>query len=92
MAYYVEAYRHSLDQRAFDALNTFPKFVKLCEAFSANYSEIIAKIGNMEHLIRLNENQMPEVYAVLPPICEKLGIEVPELYYEKSKELNAWTG
>ena len=92
MAYYVEAYRHSLDQRAFDALNTFPKFVKLCEAFSANYSEIIAKIGNMEHLIRLNENQMPEVYAVLPPICEKLGIEVPELYYEKSKELNACTG
>ena len=92
MAYSADAYRHTLDQRAFEALNTFPKFVKLCEAYNANYREIIAKIGNMEHLIRLNENQMPEVYAVLPPICEKLGIEVPELYYEKSKEMNAYTG
>ncbi len=92
MSYSAEAYRHHLDQCAFDALNKFPKFVKLCEAYAANYTEILAKIGNMSDLIRLNENQMPEVYEVLPPICEKLGIDVPELYYQKSKEMNAYTG
>lgn len=92
MGYSPDAYRHNLDQRAFEMLNSFPKFVKLCEAYNANFSEIIAKIGNMSDLIRLNENQIPEVYNLLPPICEKLGIEVPELYYEKSKEMNACTG
>lgn len=92
MGYSPDAYRHNLDQRAFEMLNSFPKFVKLCEAYNANYSEIIAKIGNMSDLIRLNENQIPEVYNLLPPICEKLGIEVPELYYEESKEMNACTG
>ena len=85
MSYSAEAYRHHLDQCAFDALNKFPKFVKLCEAYAANYTEILAKIGNMSDLIRLNENQMPEVYEVLPPICEKLGIDVPELYYQKKQ-------
>ena len=92
MGYSPDAYRHNLDQRAFEMLNSFPKFVKLCEAYNANFSEIIAKIGNMSDLIRLNENQIPEVYNLLPPICEKLDIEVPELYYEESKEMNACTG
>jgi len=92
MGYNPAAYRHSLDQRAFDALNTFPKFVKLCETYTANYQEIASKIGMMSNYIRLNENQMPEVYNLLPPLCEKLGIDVPELYYEKSKKMNACTG
>ncbi|MDO4650632.1 MAG: M48 family metallopeptidase, partial [Eubacteriales bacterium] len=39
-----------------------------------------------------SEQQMPEIYNLLPPICEKLGIEVPELYYVRSKEMNAATG
>ena len=92
MIYSAESYQHEMDRVAFEALNKFPKFVKLCEAYSANFTEIVARVGNMEHLIRLNENQMPEVYAILPPICEKLGIDIPELYYEKSKEMNACTG
>ncbi len=91
MAYSPESYRHELDQRAFELLNTFPKFVKLCEAYNANYNEVAASLDNMSESIRLGENQLPEIYTLLPPICEKLGIDVPELYYQKSKEMNAWT-
>ena len=81
-----------MDRRAFDALNTFPKFVKLKEAYIANFDEKAAKIDFLSSAIRLNENQMPEIYNLLLPVCEKLGIEVPELYYIRSQEMNAATG
>ena len=93
MGYNPAAYRHELDQRAFDLLDTFPKFVKVCEAYQTNYQEIVDKIGMMSNYIRLSDKQLPDVYNLLPPICEKLGIDVPDLYYVKVKdEMNACTG
>ena len=44
MAYSAELYVHDLDRQAADALNQFPKFVKLLESYSANYDEKAAKI------------------------------------------------
>ena len=93
MSYNPMTYRHQLDQRAFELLDTFPKFVKVCEAYQANYQEIVDKIGMMSSYIRLSDKQLPDVYNLLPPICEKLGIDVPDLYYVKVKdEMNACTG
>lgn len=91
MAYSPSIYRHELDQRAFEALSLFPKFVQLRESYIANVDEKAAKIDFLSSAIRLSENQFPEIYNLLPPICEKLGIVVPELYYVKSKEMNAAT-
>lgn len=91
MAYSAELYVHDLDRQAADALNQFPKFVKLLESYSANYDEKAAKIDLLSTAIRLGENQMPEVYGLLPPICEQLGIETPELYYVRDKRANAAT-
>lgn len=91
MAYNPTSYRHELDQRAFEALSAFPKFVQLRESYIANVDEKAAKIDFLSSSIRLSENQFPEIYNLLPPICEKLGIVVPELYYVKSKEMNAAT-
>lgn len=91
MAYNPTLYRHELDQRAFEALSAFPKFVQLRESYIANVDEKAAKIDFLSSSIRLSENQFPEIYNLLPPICEKLGIVVPELYYVKSKEMNAAT-
>ena len=92
MAYNAELYVHDLDMRAMDALNKFPKFVKLIEAYTANYDEKLEKMRLLSTAIRLGENQMPEIYSLLPPVCERLGIETPELYYDvKNKEPNAAT-
>ena len=91
MAYSAELYEHDLDRQAADALNQFPKFVKLLESYSANYDEKAAKIDLLSTAIRLGENQMPEVYSLLPPICEQLGIDTPELYYVRDKRANAAT-
>lgn len=92
MVYSPAYYKHDLDQRAFDALNAFPKFVKLREAYIQNVDEKAAKIDFLSTAIRLSDKQFPEIYKQLPPICDKLGIEVPELYYVKSKMINAATG
>ena len=92
MSFSPNLYKHELDQKAFDALSIFPKFVKLRESYIANVDEKAAKINFLSSAIRLSENQFPEIYNLLPPICEKLGIAVPELYYIKSKKMNAATG
>jgi Zn-dependent protease with chaperone function len=91
MAYSAELYKHDLDRQAADALNQFPKFVKLLESYSANYDEKAAKIDLLSTAIRLGENQMPEVYGLLPPICEQLGIDTPEFYYVRDRQANAAT-
>ena len=42
--------------------------------------------------IRISDKQFPEVYQLLPSICGHLDISIPDIYYVKSKQLNAWTG
>lgn len=95
MAYSPALYMHDLDKKAFDALNIFPHFVKLQEAYITNVDEKAAKIEFLSTAIRLSDKQMPEVYVLLAPICEKLGIVTPDLYMVQSKnkrDLNAFTG
>ena len=92
MVYEPQLYIHKLDKAAKNALDTFPQMLKLCEVYLAEVHDKAAKIDLLSSAIRLSENQMPEIYALLPPICEKLSIDVPALYYVKSKELNAMTG
>lgn len=95
MAYSAALYMHDLDKQAFDALNMFPQFVKLQKAYITNVDEKAAKIEFLSTAIRLSDKQMPEVYSQLPLVCEKLGIEVPDLYMVQSKskkDLNAFTG
>lgn len=92
MVYPALSYRHTLDQEAFEALNHFPRFVGLCEAYIANVDEVAAKIDLLSTTIRISDKQFPKVYQLLPPICEQLDIGIPDIYYVKSKQLNAWTG
>lgn len=92
MAYNSELYIHELDRKAFEAMNAFPKFVKLREAYIANVDEKAAKIDLLSTAIRISDKQFPEIYKLLPPICNNLDIAVPDIYYFKSKQLNAFTG
>lgn len=92
MAYNSELYMHELDRKAFEAMNAFPKFVKLREAYISNVDEKAAKIDLLSTAIRISDKQFPEIYKLLPPICNHLDIDVPDIYYLKSKKLNAFTG
>ncbi|WP_327000387.1 M48 family metallopeptidase [Dactylosporangium sp. NBC_01737] len=50
------------------------------KAYHKNYSERLIRSGQLAETLRLGPNQLPEIYRLLPPICEAFGIEEPELF------------
>ncbi len=84
-------YTHPADQSALDALKAIPGFSALMKAFMSSWNEKQFRIMNMSSNVRLGETQMPKYYHMLFPICEKLGIEVPELYIKLDVYPNAYT-
>ena len=82
---------HPEDAKALKALKSIPTLPKVMEkVFEYGYDEL-AWSENVTTNLRLSETQMPEIYNRLPPICERLGIPVPELYVQMSPIANAWT-
>lgn len=84
-------YIHDLDRKALQALEAIPGFATITKKFISVFNEKQFKILNVSSNLRLGPKQMPEIYNMLPPICEKLGIDVPELYLELDVQPNAYT-
>jgi len=84
-------YIHELDKSALQALKAIPGFTQLLKAFMKNWNEQLLNIVNMSTNLRISEKQLPKYHNMLPPICEKLGIEVPDLYIKLDREPNAST-
>ncbi|MBQ9228329.1 MAG: M48 family metalloprotease [Eubacterium sp.] len=89
--FYDQPFIHESDRKALKALKAIPGFTPLMKAFIKHWNEKQFKIINLSSNIRIDENQMPEIYNMLPPICEKLHIEVPEIYLELDVVPNAYT-
>ena len=49
------------------------------------------RIANMSSCVRISEKQLQQYYDMLPPICEKLGIDVPDIYLQLDVTLNSYT-
>ena len=82
---------HPEDAAAMEQLEHVPGFAALVKKTLALGLENLQYGINMASSIRLSENQLPEIYNRLPPICERLGIEVPELYLSMNPVPNACT-
>ena len=91
MSFDPEKYIHDSDRSALKALQAIPGFSLLIKGFMNIWNERQEKILNMSTRIRLGENQMKKYYDMLPPICEKLGIPVPDLYIELDVKPNAYS-
>lgn len=91
MALDSKLYLHDSDKAAMAALKAIPGFSQLMKAFMKIWSEQQLRLINMSTNLHLNENQMAKYYNMLPPICEKLGIDVPELFVELDVYPNAYT-
>lgn len=82
---------HPEDAKTLKALKNIPALPTIMEkVFQYGYDEI-SWSENVTSNLRLSESQMPEIYNRLPPICERLGIPVPELYLQMTPIPNAWT-
>ena len=84
-------YIHDDDLAALEALKAIPGFSQLMKAFLKEFSERQGHLRNMSSFIRIDKDQLPKYAEMLPPICEKLGIEVPELYLMMDVRPNAFT-
>lgn len=82
---------HPEDAAALRKLESIPGFPALVKKFYALGYEKFFYGTNMASNIRLSENQLPELYRHLPPICRKLGIAEPEFYLEMNPMPNAYT-
>lgn len=82
---------HPEDVAAMRQLENIPGFVALSrKALELGYENYRYGL-NMASTIRLSPTQLPELYNRLPPICEKLGMPVPEFYLEMKLKPNAAT-
>lgn len=91
MAVNAQYYMHDSDRAALNALRAIPGFTGLLRAFMKVWNEKQFRIQNLSSCIRISPRQLPELYALLPPICEKLGIDIPELYLKLDVNPNAYT-
>lgn len=82
---------HDSDRLALQALKAIPGFTPLFKAFMNVWSEKQFRIQNMSTNLRISDKQLSKYYDMLPPICEKLGIEIPELYLTLDIVPNAYT-
>lgn len=82
---------HEADEAALNTLKQIPGFTPLLKAFMKVFNERTYHILNMSSKVRITSTQFPHIYEMLTPICEKLGIEEPELYLELNRMPNAYT-
>lgn len=82
---------HPDDEAARRNLEAIPGFSALVKAFLKIGWEQYQHGVNLASKIRLSENQLPSIYAKLPPLCAKLGIAVPDFYLEMDPAPNAYT-
>lgn len=85
-----ERYIHSADRAALTALKKIPLLDTVCSKILSILNDRQVSILNMSSKIRITQKQLPRIYLMVESICKKLGIEMPELYLELSREPNAY--
>ena len=87
----VNDYVHPFDEEARRNLEAIPGFSLAVKTFLKLGYEKMLHGTNMASKIRLSSTQIKDIYELLPPICEELGIVEPELYLEMNPAPNAYT-
>jgi Zn-dependent protease with chaperone function len=81
---------HPFDESAKRQLESMTGLQATVQAFMKVYSEREAHNFHLSECLRLGPNQLPEIYRLLPPICDAFGIAEPELYLAMG-DVNAYT-
>lgn len=85
-----ERYIHNADRTALATLKKIPLLDTVCSKILTFLNDRQMSIINMSSKIHITKQQLPKIYLMVESICKKLGIEMPELYLELSREPNAY--
>lgn len=81
---------HPDDAAALEALKSIPILSTIVKkAMDIGIEQLQAGL-NMASKVRLSTTQLPRLYNILPPICERLEISEPEFYLEMNPVPNAY--
>ena len=84
-------FQHPADASARRKLESLPGFQLLARKYLEFGCETLLHGLYMGSCIRLSPTQLPEIYNLLPPVCEAFGIAEPEFYLQMDPTPNAWT-
>lgn len=82
---------HPEDEAALRNLEAVPGFDAIARFILEHFTEDMMHGLYMAQNVRLSSSQLPEIFNLLPPICGKFGIEMPEFYLTMDPMPNAWT-
>lgn len=86
-----EKFIHKTDQLALATLKKIPLFDTVCSKVLSIMDEPQRNIIDMSSKIRITENQVPKIYYMVQSICNKIGIDMPNIYLKLDREPNACT-
>ncbi len=86
----ISEFTHPDDLDALELLNAIPILPTVMKKFMDFGMEQLYFGLNKASKIKLSPTQLPEIYNILPPICEQLEIEEPEFYLEMNPAPNAY--
>lgn len=81
---------HPEDAAALEALKKIPLLPTIIKTMMDLGAEQLQTGLNMASKVRLSPTQLPELYNILPPICERLDIKEPDFYLEMNPIPNAY--
>ena len=76
----ISEFTHPDDLEALKILNSIPVLPMVMKKFMDMGMEQLYFGLNKASKIRLSPTQLPEIYNILPPICDQLEIVEPEFY------------
>ncbi len=84
-------FRHPLDLEATQSLQQFPGWDIAVRSVLGGVAEQFFYLDNVAASVQVNENQLPHIHKLLLEACQRLDLEVPELYIKQNPAPNAYT-
>ena len=91
MAINKNVFLHDSDKAALEALEAIPGFTRLMRSYLKSWNEKLFYIQNMSTNVHITDKQLKKYHDMLPPICDKLGIDVPDLFLQMNPVPNSYT-
>lgn len=88
----VTDFLHPLDLAARQQLEGIPLLQSAVKKYLSLYADRQVRQTLLSSAVRLGPRQLPEIYRLLPPICDAFGIPEPELYLTRGTANAAATG
>lgn len=86
-----KSFMHPFDEAAMESLELVPGIGLLRKRCASVGFELFLQGFFMGTCIRLSKTQLPEIYGLLPPVCEAFGIDEPEFFLQRDGSPNAFT-